>query len=138
MQIAYRIIDRRMDPFEASSTWSAKMRTDGSPQVVTNPINKPTGKRSRLWGREPRASPMALPKGRNPILTPIRKRDSPAADITVPVRMFLKFLRGNFRSRTWKVIKSTASGNTAIATLDAVARSSSSASISVTAIIPPT
>src|SRR5690606_13192264 len=49
---------------------------------------------------------MAWPKGRKPMLTPIRKRNRPAAAMAVPRRMSFTSRVGSPSSKTWKSRKS--------------------------------
>src|SRR3546814_3851046 len=49
-------------PFEASSTWLARMRTAGSPQVVRKPRNSPTTTKIHVSCSVPSATPIARPK----------------------------------------------------------------------------
>ena len=56
-----RYAELRIDPDEVSSTWAARMRTAGSPQVVTNPSSTPNAASIHFCGIAPSASPIARP-----------------------------------------------------------------------------
>ena len=50
-----------IEPIEASSTWSARMRTAGSPHVVAKPSTTPRTPSDQTPASAPRASPIARP-----------------------------------------------------------------------------